>query len=320
MVIQLRAFFVVVEAGSISSAAARLRQSQSALTRQMQALEDEVGGRLFERTHTGVHLTAAGHLLADTMRPIVTAYERGLAEVSELLKHGERKTLRVGYLPSAAQAYLDPALATLRRTHPQVKIVLNDLFPGEQIALLRRGEIDVALVGQESRAADREFYTRKLATLPLVVILPADHPLAARPSVHLAELRGERFVRVADEHLPGRNRWITQLCRTAGFRAKFGSTANDLSHSLSLVASEGLAGLGPAFLRDYPAGGVRMVPLADPAARWDMLVVWQRGHTAGALRALLDALAAAAVAARKRSWEKAAGLPMDRVRDFPASK
>ena len=294
MLNQLRAFFVVIEEGSLSRAAARLHQSQSALTRQMQALEDEAGGRLFERTHTGVQLTGAGHMMADTMRPVVTAYDRGMAELSQLLKHGERKTLRIGYLPSAAQAYLDPALADFRRTHPQVKVVLHDLFPGEQIDWLRRGEIDVALVGQESRTAEREFYTRKLATLPLVVMLPADHLLAARPSVHLAELRGERFVRIPEQHLPGWERWTTQLCKAAGFRARFGSAANDLSHALSLVASEGLVGLGPAFLQNYPAGGVRMVPFADPATRWDLLVVWQRGHTAGALRALLDALSVAA--------------------------
>lgn len=292
MLIQLRAFFAVVEEGSLSRAALRLHQSQSALTRQMQSLEDEVGGRLFERTHTGVHLTAAGHLMADTMRPVVAAYERGMAEVSQLLQHGERKTLRIGYLPAAAQAYLDPALTALRRTHPQVKVILHDLFPGEQIEWLRRGEIDVALVGQEVRAVEREFYTRKLATLSLAVILPADHPLAVQPSVHLAELRNERFVRPREEHLPGWERWIIELCRAAGFRALFGSTADHLSHALSLVASEGLAGLGPAFLQGYPAGGVKIVPLADPAARWDMLVVWQRGHTAGALRALLDALTA----------------------------
>lgn len=148
----------------------------------------------------------------------------------------------------------------------------------------------MALVGQEVRTAAREFYTRKLATLPLVVMLPTDHPLAARPSVRLAELRDERFVRAPEAQLPGRDRWVAQLCRKAGFRARFGSTANDLSHALSLVASEGLVGLGPTFLHTYPAGGVRMVPLADPAACWDMLVVWQRGPTAGALRALLNAL------------------------------
>ena len=146
MITQLRAFFVVMEEGSLNRAAARLHLSQPSLTRQMQALETEVGGRLFERTPAGVRLTAAGHLLANTLRPVVTAYERGMVEVSQFLEHGERETLRVGYLPSTAATYLDPALAVLRRTHPQIKVVLYDLFPAEQIDLLRRGEIDVALV------------------------------------------------------------------------------------------------------------------------------------------------------------------------------
>ncbi len=290
MLTQLRAFFVVIEEGSLSRAAARLHQSQPSLTRQMHALEDEVGGRLFERTYAGVQLTAAGHLLAGTMRPALAAYDRAMAEVSQLLRHGARRTLRVGYLVSAAQAYLDPALTALRRTHPEVKVMLHDLFPSEQIELLRRGEIDVALVGQEGRTAEREFYTRKLAVLPLVVVLPTDHPLAARSSVRLAELRDERFVRSPEEHLPGRDRWVTQLCRKAGFRPRFGSAADGLSHALSLVAGEGLALLAPAHLAGHPTTGVRIVPLDEPTACWDLLVVWQRGRTAGALRALLDAL------------------------------
>ena len=290
MLTQLRAFFVVIEEGSLSRAAARLHQSQPALTRQMHALEDEVGGRLFERTYAGVQLTAAGHLLADKMRPALAAYDRAMDEVSQLLRHGERKTLRVGYLVSAAQAYLDPALTVLRRTHPEVKVMLHDLFPAEQIDLLRRGEIDVALVGQEGRVAEREFYTRKLAALPLVVVLPSDHPLATRSGVRLAELRNECFVHTHEEHLPGRARWVTGLCRKAGFRPRFGSAADNLSHALSLVAGEGLALLAPAHLHGHPTTGVRMVPLDEPTARWDLLVVWQRGRTAGALRALLDAL------------------------------
>lgn len=224
------------------------------------------------------------------MRPALAAYDQAMAEVSQLLRHGERKTLRVGYLVSAAQAYLDPALTVLRRTHPEVKVVLQDLFPAEQIKLLRRGEIDVAVVGQEGRTAEREFYTRKLASLPLVVVLPTDHPLAARSGVRLAELRDECFVHTREEHLPGRDRWVTRFCRKAGFRPRFGSAADGLSHALSLVAGEGLALLAPAYLHGHLTTGVRMVPLDEPTARWDLLVLWQRGRTAGALRALLDAL------------------------------
>jgi DNA-binding transcriptional LysR family regulator len=61
---QLRAFLVALEEGSLNRAAIRLRMSQSALSRQMQAIENEVGGALLERTTVGVRPTAAGHALA----------------------------------------------------------------------------------------------------------------------------------------------------------------------------------------------------------------------------------------------------------------
>src|SRR5258708_21131012 len=81
---------------------------------------------------------------------------------------GQRDLIRLGYLGSAAQIFLDPALSALRHTHPEVKVKLLDLSPGEQIAALRKGEIDLALIGQEGALLSSEFYTRKLTTLPLV--------------------------------------------------------------------------------------------------------------------------------------------------------
>ena len=291
MLMSLRSFFAIIEEGSLNRAAFRLHQSQSSLTRQIKILEDEVGGPLFERTYFGVQLTAAGHAMADAMRPVLAGYDRGIVEVSRLLKHGERKTLRIGYLSAAAHAYLDPALGILRRAHPEVQIKFYDLTPGEQIDLLRRGEIDVALAGQEGRIASREFYERKLATLSWVAVLPADHPLATRESLRLEELREERFVRTPEHHLPGRNQWLTQLCQKAGFRVRFGPVSDSLGMTFSLVASEGLVCLAPAYVRGHPAGGVKIVTLAKPAVHWDMVVLWQRGRAAGPLRALLDALA-----------------------------
>ncbi|HEY9250034.1 MAG TPA: LysR family transcriptional regulator, partial [Rariglobus sp.] len=64
----MKSFFAIVEQGSLNKAAERLRVSQSTLTRQMQSLEQEVGGALLERSPGGVALTATGHALAEKMR------------------------------------------------------------------------------------------------------------------------------------------------------------------------------------------------------------------------------------------------------------
>jgi DNA-binding transcriptional LysR family regulator len=289
MLAQLKAFLVSMEEGSLNRAAARLRMSQSALTRQMQALEAEIGGPLFERTTSGVRPTDAGHALASSLPRVLADYDAVIAEARRLAR-GQRDWVRIGYLGSAAQTFLNPALAELRRAHPEVKVKLLDLSPGEQIAALRKGEIDLALIGQEGSLASHEFYTRKLVTMPVTAVLPADHRLASRRSIPLKALRGERFISAPEADMPGRDRWVIQLCRRAGFRPNFVQQGDGVAHMFTLVSGEGLVALVPDYLRDFPAGGVAMVRLSDPRASWDFLVAWQRGRLSAPMRTLLDAL------------------------------
>ena len=308
MLPQLRSFLIVIEEGSLNRAATRLRVSQPTLSRQMQALEHEIGGRLLERTSIGVKPTDVAHALAARMRGIIEEFDGAIAEARKMAR-GERAQLRIGFLGSAAQGFLNPALATLRKKHPEVKVKLLDLSPGEQIAALQAGEIDLALIGQEGSLAARDFYTKKLATLPVLAVLPADHPLASHKTVRLKELKGEQFIGAPEDQMPGRDRWITQLCRRAGFRPNFMQVADSLSRMLSLVAGDGAVTLVPAYMRELPAAGVVMVPVADAGATWDFLVVWQRGRTAGPVAVLLEALSAAvedacAKAAKKKRPSK----------------
>jgi DNA-binding transcriptional LysR family regulator len=287
---QLRAFLIIMEEGSLNRAAIRLRISQSTLSRQMQALEADIGGALLERTTTGVRPTDAGHALASSLPKVLAGYDAAIAEARRLAR-GQRDLIRVGYLGSAAQMFLDPALSLMRRSHPEVKVKLLDLSPGEQIAALRKGEIDLALIGQEGALVSTEFYTLKLTTLPLVAVMPADHSLASKKRISLKELCNERFISSTEEDLPGHDRRITQLCRRAGFRPKFVQEAVSVSNMFTLVVSEGAVALVPSYLKHFPVAGVAMVELSDKEATWDFLVVWQRGRIAKSLRELLDALA-----------------------------
>lgn len=290
MLEQFRAFLAVIEEGSLRRAAIRLRLSQSALSRQMQALEHELGGRLLERTSTGVRPTNGGYALAAKASALLASHDATIIEVRRLLR-GENEHLRVGSIGSAAQEYLGRAIAALRRTHPKTKVKLLDLSPGEQISALRHGEIDVALTDHGGELLAKDFYTRKLATVPSVVALPASHPLACRKAVRLAQLKNEIFIAGLDSDNPGHNRKVTQLCCKFGkFRPKFIGQPQSLSDGLALVADEDAVLLLPAFVKGRATPTVAMIPIADAGATWDLLVVWQRGRTAGPLRALLDAL------------------------------
>ncbi len=131
MLAQLRAFLVALGEGSLNRAAIRLRMSQSALSRQMQALENEIGGALLERTAAGVRPTDAGHALATSLARVLADYDAAMTEARRLAR-GQRDVIRVGYLGSAAQMFLDPALSVLRHTHPEVKVKLLDLSPANR--------------------------------------------------------------------------------------------------------------------------------------------------------------------------------------------
>jgi DNA-binding transcriptional LysR family regulator len=215
-----------------------------------------------------------------------------MAEVRRLVR-GESDRLRIGYIASAVQEYLGPALVDLRRRHPKLKIKMLDQTPGEMITALRRGEIDLALTSYGADAFSRDFYTNKLASVPTLVALPLDHPLASQKQISISELKKESFVGAPDSLLPGYNQKIVQFCRQFGkFRPRFvaiGKPAG-LAEALVTAANAGAIVFNPSFISHLEIPNVVMVPIAEKEATWDLFVVWQRGKTAGPLRALLDAL------------------------------
>jgi DNA-binding transcriptional LysR family regulator len=285
----LRSFFAISEFGSLSKAAEQLHVSQSTLTRQMQSLETEIGGQLLERGHSGVALTAAGHALLEGMRPVVARADIIISEARKLAR-GQSASVRIGYLMSAAGEYLNPAIAALRRSHPETKVHLVDLSPGRQIAALRRGELDVLVLGNINAAISREFFVRRIATFPVVVALPETHPLADHDEVALGDLRKEMFVGANPDDIPGFNNWIIQLCRRAGFRPKFVENASGLTHTLSLLVAENAVTLVPALVQGFKVPGVTFRPLRGAAVKWELQVAWHRGRITEPVRELVNLL------------------------------
>ena len=178
MIERIRALLTVIEEGSVNRAAVRLRITQPALSRQMKALEQEIGGRLLERETSGVKPTGLGHALVKAMRPLIAQHDEVMAALRRQAR-GERSELRVGYLMSAAQRLLTPALQRLRKSQPHLKLKLLDLSPREQIDALRAGELDVALIGQEGATASKEFHSAKLRSFGVCVAVGASDPLAS---------------------------------------------------------------------------------------------------------------------------------------------
>ncbi|HEY3763181.1 MAG TPA: LysR family transcriptional regulator [Verrucomicrobiae bacterium] len=292
MLEKLRLFLVVLEEGSLRRAAERLRISQSAITRQLQLLEHDLGGRVLERTSSGVRPTNGGHALAAKAKILLGDYDSAMAEIRRLVR-GESERLRIGYAASVAQEYLGPALAVLRRAYPKLKVKMLDQTPGEMIIALRKGEIDLALTFHGADLLSRDFYVRKLATVRSVIVLPVSHRFATEKQVYLSQLKHETFARGSDDDVPGYNHRIVQFCRKdGGFRPRMLAVnkATDVVESLTLLVSEDAIALLPAFMSHLIVPNAVVVPIADAGATWDLFVVWQRGKAGNPLRTLLSAL------------------------------
>lgn len=293
MLEKLRLFLVVLEEGSLRRAAVRLNISQSSITRQLQSLEHDLGGRVLERTSAGVRPTNGGHALAEKAKILLSDYDSSMAEVRRLVR-GESDRLRIGYVASAVQEYLGPALTVLRLAYPKLKVKMLDLTPSEMIIALKRGEIDLALTNLGANLLSRDFYTRKLASVPSLVALPHNHRLSAEKQLSISQLKGETFVRGSEDVTPGYTEKVIQFCRRFGkFRPRLLAIqgATSLAEGLTLSANEDVISLNPAFISHLKIPNVVMIPISDAGATWDLFIVWQRGKAAGPLRVLLDALA-----------------------------
>lgn len=291
MIDRIRALLTVIEEGSVNRAAVRLRITQPALSRQMQALENEIGGKLLERESSGVKPTGLGHALVKSMMPLVENYDSAMAELRRQAR-GERSELRIGYLASAAQSVLTPALARLRKTQPDLKLKLHDMSPREQIDGLTAGELDIALIGQEGVVAAKEFHSAKLRSLTVCVAVSDSDPLATKKNIALKDIKGRDFIGVDEDQVPGRNRWMTALCKTAGFKPRFALIVDGITNVLSEVVSESAVTLLPEYFLKSSHPGVTFVPINDAKATWDFIVLWQKGRASAAARALVDALKA----------------------------
>ncbi|MFF5226756.1 LysR family transcriptional regulator [Dactylosporangium sp. NPDC000521] len=180
----LEVFREVARQRSITAAAASLRYTQSAVSRQIAALEVELGARLFDRLPRGVALTEEGRCLLEHATAVLDRLALARREVTAV-HAGTAGRLRVGAFATADAALVPRALARFRAGHPEVRLSLIEGVTGRLLAALLAGDADVALV---TTSADRpfddpRFTTHHILDEPVLLAVPRHHPLASAASV-----------------------------------------------------------------------------------------------------------------------------------------
>ena len=291
---RLRVLHAVSAYGSVTAAAAALGYSAPAVSQQLAALEREVGMRLTERAGRGLELTPAALILVAHTDALLARLEAAEADLAALRDQIAGRVALAAF-PSAAASLVPAAWAALAGSAPQVRLDLTEMEPEESLPAVLRGETDVAVAHEYDllpRPLDPLFERRELLADPVVLAVPAGHPLAAEPAIPLSDLAGQPFL--APRESTSCAEMIQRACARAGFVPRVVARATDFQVLLSLVAAGAGVTLVPGLAARWLPPGVRLVPPAEPVTRRVFTVSRRGGDRKPAVRVVLDALTDAA--------------------------
>lgn len=276
----LRQFMILAEELHFRKAAERLDMTQGPLSLAIQALEEDLGTRLFDRTRRSVQLTAAGQALLEDVPGILERIESTRNHVRRVVT-GESGRLELGFTSaSSLLPFFPQAINAYRVSSPKVAVTLKELPSNLQIQSLLANQLDAGLL--RSRTADKvsELVFKHLLDEPLVVAMSEGHRLAHHPDVSIEELRHEPFIAYPSDSGVVLSETIMILCAKRSFTPGVVQEAREPSTIIGLTA----AGLGiaiiPACLRAINVPGVVFRSLRDSDAVSSLYFVYRYGCAA----------------------------------------
>ncbi|MDX6554443.1 MAG: hypothetical protein QOD86_638 [Miltoncostaeaceae bacterium] len=268
---QLRVLREVAARGSFSAAAGALDCTQSAVSKQVAALEREAGTTLVERAVRPLRLTPSGDALAAHAEVVLGRMAAARDELAAIagLRAGE---LRLATFASAGPSIVVPAIAAFHAAHPQVHLRMLEAGTDEAVGMLRAGELDVAVIHRYPALEPppgADLTCAELCEDAFSLVLPPGHALARWPKVPVASLAEEAFLFPRSREGVGGayDRLMRGACAVAGFEPHILFEVNDCATVQGFVA----AGLGVAVLPrlalDPVHPGVVVRQLSDAPSR-----------------------------------------------------
>lgn len=274
----LRSFIAVAEERSFRRAAERLHLSQPPLSRQIRALEEDLGVRLLERGRAQrVALTEAGQSYLGDARRLLDAVAAARERAREAAR-GTRGLLRLANTAELSTPVLAPLLQAFRETFPQVKVSLREIVWPEQLRALDEGRVHAAISPDIGQPSSRRFQTQTLLSSSMVVVLPPGHALArqGQAALDIQRLRGQTLLTLSPETRPGYVKMLEALCVATDFAPTETHAVDEPENLLGMVA----AGYGVAILPELVSRAAvpvcRVRPLRLPGWSFRLTLVWRR--------------------------------------------
>ncbi|MGJ0454617.1 MAG: LysR family transcriptional regulator [Methylocystis sp.] len=276
---------VVADFASFSRAARALGVRQSAVSRRVQALEDELGVSLFERLASGVRLTVAGRRFMEQARSALSNIDHAVKNAAAAGR-GVEGSIRIGILPAMIHGFLGDLLSDFRTSHPAVALDFVEGHAREHIASLFDRRLDIAFMTGALHApgCDAEVFW----TVRVCVALPDQHPLAGCDALDWEHLKDEEFILGRGANDGG----IYQL--GAERLEQFGRKALITSYDISQDAVMQMVKLGFGLSLVSDSGGEALYPsivyrpIASEDNQLSYSAIWLLGNDNPALRRFLS--------------------------------
>src|SRR5271168_1375909 len=280
----LRYFVAVVDAGSLTTAAEqRLHTSQPSLSRQIRDLEYQVGAKLLLRSVHGVELTDAGKAFLDHAR-LALAQVDAAVEAARTAAQPAKQAFAIGFLTGHEMNWLSQAMHLLRDELKNIQVTITSDYSPDLAEALIRGQLDVAFLRVEPtfdlcyEVVDHE---------PLIVLMPSDHRLTSRETIHPREFVGEIFI--GGSNKASVLRALTEdYLRRSGLDIKLDHGVDNMAMAMSLVASTRGLALMPAYAKNLLPWSVVSRPLDGEAPTIDLAVGYSNSNTSPILKLFLS--------------------------------
>lgn len=268
---RLAQFEAVARHEHVTRAAQELGMPQPTLSRAIVRLEEDLGVALFARHGRTLSLSPAGRAFLSSVERALTDIERATESVRADVDPAAGK-VAFGFLHTLGSETVPGLIRAFRADHPKVRFQLVQNYGEAMIERLRAGDLDLCLTSPVPDYPD--LVARRLDEQKLRLVVPDDHPLAARKRIRLAEAAGELFVTLEPGY--GLRRITDALCAEAGFTPRVAFEGEEAETLRGLVA----AGLGVALLPPpaVPRPGVAELTVTAPRAVREIGVAWLDGH------------------------------------------
>ncbi|MCU4635968.1 MULTISPECIES: LysR family transcriptional regulator [Acinetobacter] len=275
---QFQYFIKIVEEGSFTAASEKLFIAQSALSRQIKLLEEEIDFQLFDRADKKVKLTTAGEVFYKKIKDNMH-YLNEIIGVSRNIAEGKNRQIKIAHSSSIVMDNKKVQILKEISLVKHINFEINTLSSEHQILALLNGKIDIGLIRPPVRQTLDDVNIIKLYEEPLMVAVHIDHAkFANKEKLEVKDLKEEYFVSTPHSKRGGLSYLVSNLCLAAGFTPQKAPIQSRKISQLHLVAANLGVSIVPKEFQQILPNQVKLLPLADHLSLSEVLLVYRKDH------------------------------------------